>query len=114
MNQPDGLQRILMDAIKDQASMEWAFDSERTHTLERGVPKAALSAKFRVKTKFAERGINGFLKAARYFRSRLPHLPQCSQRKVFAEVIGLLKDQTHPRFSSRMIRSTIARISSEE
>lgn len=57
---------------------------------------------------------HGLLKAARQFIASLAHVPQRLQGKIFAKGVRLLQTHTHVRFSSRMMRSTIPRISSAE
>ncbi len=114
MNQPDSLQRILMHAVEDHGSMKRTFDNMGAQTLKFGMPEAARTAHSRMQAKLLQGRIHGFLKATGHLCSRFPHVSQSPQRKVFPKVIGLLQGETHPRFSSRMMRSTMARISSEE
>ena len=59
-------------------------------------------------------GIQSSLKSAGYFIAGFPHVPERLQCRVFERGIGLLQPKAHARFSSRMIRSTIWRISSAE
>ena len=76
--------------------------------------EAASAAQARLLAEQTQSGIHGLLKSASDFIARLPHVPQRLQREIFEKGIRLLQTEAHSRFSSRMMRSTMLRISSVE
>ena len=114
VHQTQGLKCDTVFPIKDQNVLERPLQRKRAHLLQLGMIKTAKTSQSRLFTKRSQPGIDRLLKSASYFISRLTHLPQRLQRKIFEKRVCFLQRKTHPRFSSRMMRSTTLRISSAE
>ena len=112
IHQTHRLQPHPIFAVKNQKPLERSLDRKRTQTLELEMTEAANAAEARLLAKQTQPGIHSLLEAPSHFISGLPHIPERLQREVFEKGIGLLQAKTHACFSSRMMRSTILRISS--
>ncbi len=76
------------------------------------MPEAADTAKVRLRAQFQQRPFDRRLKTAGHILARLAHVPEHLKREILPKAVRLLQPHAHHRFSSRMIRSTMPRISS--